>query len=82
MAEMRHFHTCNFYTVESGRVSKLIGSDPLAFIWRKSSVNSETATKTRKSLPLTGQHMLLLLLSCQEKIYILSEMKSYKDILL
>lgn len=67
MAEMRHFHTSNFYTVESGRVSKLIGSDPLAFIWRKSRVNWETARKTRKSLQLMWQHMLLLLLLFQEK---------------
>lgn len=62
MAEMRHFHTCIFYTLESEWVRKLIGSDPLAFMWRNSRVNWETATKTKKSILLMWQHMLLLLL--------------------
>lgn len=48
MAKTRDFHECICYTLESGRVRRLIGSDPLAFMCRNSHVNREAATKTRQ----------------------------------
>lgn len=48
MAKTRDFHECIFYTLETGWVRRLIGSDPLAFMCKNSHVKRETATKKRQ----------------------------------